>query len=1423
MATAAINKFETVFEGVQAPSALDIAKQLYITFRGYTEQQVEAGVVDNLNARLDWWVNRIEDQGFNAAQAAEDFIVRSTQQNETGARAPAGQIPSNIENGVLLQNATEDNIDELLSTIQEERSSSAGEIEFGGTFSLTAGADRGEAFTGTNENNKFEAFLTQNEAAGGISNTLSSADSLNGGGGRNTLEAQLIPEFSGNNTGGSTQIRPVTQNIQEVYLEVVQEPVTLNAARMRDVEQFWSDYSDGSLTINNVNLNGGNLSITRDVTFGLRDVAAGTNFTANFQSDALTREGPGRSDSALRLNLMDMGTEESPYDANAPLGQLPVNGFAFSIDGVRKEVRSEDILEARTYAELLVAVQTAIAEAAATDESLQGLSVERVQNGFTTAPQVVLLPNGGTRTQQGDSIVINDAQGRDLEGLSYIQEGDTTGFTLFGRFGADDARETTNLIESNLILDYAGRGSVAGNVDLNSNSGSPIGVEKVNLMVDRDSAINRLSSQDASNDRYLQEIEVTSLENNGSLRINNLNDVQVFNATAFEGASLTLGNVVINSAEGHTYTSAGSTVDVMNFRVDQEAAASSNFSLDIVTGGGNDVVNVSFTGQNTATPAAGQIDQQYGVGSFNGSNGNGTNSQWANLLQMEATNTNISALSGDNTITTYGFGVSNIRTGSGDDAIKTDNSGAKASFVVNGAQSAGSVVQQIGDTNINTSIVGNGNNSFNIFKTKVQVDFMGVTSDYVLIDSTDFRTSSRQINEAIKEAIENDAHLSKILAVEDVRDEGLVVRSLIDRSVTAADLNFNFLAPRKADGTNAVNATFDQFRAQETVTDQELQNAWETYFNSTWGGTSNAISTENAMLAQINTNVTGLGTGDYNVTAADIITAGGNSTALTHNTVNAGGGNDTIVLSSNINGGFDTVVFEDNFGHNVILNFNTGNGGGIADQLDFTSYLDAAADARGSSANTGTNAYTDGAHDFRLIPQGTASWANNAFGNTNAVDTANAVGAHNSVNFVTLTQIWNNIPAAQRPESFFDLTDAELKAAVDDLYSNQTVDTRANGMDSVLVVVQDQLISNNAGVPTLAGGAGSTNAIVFSLNMNVQGTNAGNATFTVDRRGSFELENAFSDLSNVTAASIAGTTAAKGALANLKEAESNAAVADHVVNTSVTAGSLGFTVTTDDTVLVTSDGTITGTVGQFHTAVSDITGASVVGTGNIVFTGVQHNTANLGDALGVLADSLNIKVQLASGAGDFTAVDLGKVDVIDLGQASVTATLTAAQLAKVENAAAADTLTVNTLTGTVEATAAMETFVFFGPDHSATATITGFTGGASADRISLEDAASVVASAGTVGNNAIALISDLNDAIDSTDADAVQDFLTTNATWVTSEDVNHIHYVAVANDADDTYTLYSVAGTANTTFGELTLVGTVEATEALVAGNFATV
>ena len=78
---------------------------------------------------------------------------------------------------------------------------------------LTAGTDQ---LSGSGSDDRFTALLSQNEFAGGVSNTLASADWVDGGAGNDSLFAELVPEFFG--AAGTMQIdvQPTLSGIETI-------------------------------------------------------------------------------------------------------------------------------------------------------------------------------------------------------------------------------------------------------------------------------------------------------------------------------------------------------------------------------------------------------------------------------------------------------------------------------------------------------------------------------------------------------------------------------------------------------------------------------------------------------------------------------------------------------------------------------------------------------------------------------------------------------------------------------------------------------------------------------------------------------------------------------------------------------------------------------------------------------------------------------------------------------------------------------------------------------------------------------------------------------------------------------------------------------------------------------------------------------
>jgi hypothetical protein len=65
----------------------------------------------------------------------------------------------------------------------------------------------------------FVGYMSQNSTAGGVANTLSSADRLNGGAGADSLFAELVPEFFGATGNNQIDMQPRTTSIETIEFE----------------------------------------------------------------------------------------------------------------------------------------------------------------------------------------------------------------------------------------------------------------------------------------------------------------------------------------------------------------------------------------------------------------------------------------------------------------------------------------------------------------------------------------------------------------------------------------------------------------------------------------------------------------------------------------------------------------------------------------------------------------------------------------------------------------------------------------------------------------------------------------------------------------------------------------------------------------------------------------------------------------------------------------------------------------------------------------------------------------------------------------------------------------------------------------------------------------------------------------------------
>lgn len=688
-------------------------------------------------------------------------------------------------------------------TFNERVAEDEGEIDISGpegeTFTLTDGRD---SETGTDGNDTFIGLVGQNQD-GSVANALATGDYIDGGAGRDKIEATLISDGTVDD-GITLEVSPRTVNVEEVYIEAL-DTVTVDAGRMDAVEQFWTDNSRDTMTFDDVRLGTGQ-SITKDITFGMRSVDTDAGLNAWFDTNSLRNAAPSQTNSQLEIRIADVSTETP----TTPLANVEVNlSFNIGEETVTLEgVRSTD----GTYAGLVEGIQNALAQ-----EGYGSLNVSLSDpyNQVTFAGNTVNLPF------TAQEILVTDPNGSAFSNVNFTQAAIAPvqdGFLVAGNAQPVDPNTVSTLIETNLVLDNAGRGSVAGDVTIGGMSNSGRVIEKLNLIVDRNSKIDDLmtgSGRVAT--KGFEVIEVTSAEAQGDVSIANVGNVYNFDSTAFTGENLSVKGQAgfttdqsANSdssefaiAQDHVYNTSASN-DTITVQWDGDKAGEfANFSLAVNSGAGNDTVTLQS--QFIETGSNNLLDQQ-------------------NLL-----NVSVNTGAGNDTIWTEGAGAVNIAAGAGDDVVYTDNSGSQwisedagaATWVVGTTNTAINDLRGVDSVALTSGAGGNGSGAV-LLGAELRVTFSGadtggaVTSALAAAFDNGFENTVKifendeevfgdrtDINAAIKRAINEDATLNKLLLVSDGPNNSLVIRSKIDGSFVAEDLEIEILTAQSTTATGA--------------------------------------------------------------------------------------------------------------------------------------------------------------------------------------------------------------------------------------------------------------------------------------------------------------------------------------------------------------------------------------------------------------------------------------------------------------------------------------------------------------------------------------------------------------------------------------------------------------------------------------------
>lgn len=248
-----------------------------------------------------------------------------------------------------------------------------------------------------------------------------------------------------------------------------------------------------------------------------------------------------------------------------------------------------------------------------------------------------------------------------------------------------------------------------------------------------------------------------------------------------------------------------------------------------------------------------------------------------------------------------------------------------AVFVFNTADQTASYNKVTSDIRNAADLKSDVNNTYNFFNSTVKVTYKGIDAS-VVVAGTGFKTTDLQINQAIKNAINSDAVLSKLIVATDGPANTLVVTALIDGVHTTSNLAISVTAPAVGTLSAADIAAAGTAYGLVGATEATLIGA---------GGVITAaklaFDTKGDYVTQF---------AESGASAGNVTTTGANSLSSSDNTITGGTGNDVIVLGTTVSivdqlsSSNDKVVFAPGFGNDTVVNFAVA-GNGI-DQLDFT-------------------------------------------------------------------------------------------------------------------------------------------------------------------------------------------------------------------------------------------------------------------------------------------------------------------------------------------------------------------------------------------------------------------------------------------------------------------------------------------------------
>jgi hypothetical protein len=557
-----------------------------------------------------------------------------------------------------------------------------------------------------------------------------------------------------------------------------------------------------------------------------------------------------------------------------------------------------------------------------------------------TTQRITFLDNG--EAYFVPAIIVTSENGGAFGDLSFVSQNATgVEYNEFGRF-FDNADETSGRVEVAVELEKVGRNGDGGDLIIGGMEDAGIQVFNVEVQgrADQPSSLASL----ASTNNTLETINIVSEAGSlASLEIGNGNtegtedfafaasDTESFGNTA----SSVMNNAVVdvrdidasafdNGLTIHASVTDASVAKYMDLGDTQADPSADNANFVYQSGAGNDTWNVNISESNLAfSGTANREDFSMSIASGAGDDsitmqiGDGmmTDAGLANHRLMDAnadSRIGVDAGDGDDMVHTNGDSIFRVDLGAGNDVAYTDNSGVDAGIFNDGRGTF--VLNALADWNDDADdgttpevhniddLQSDTNDSYILLGTTLSVNFLGYTAT---ADITSYTTTDLQINNMIKDIIQNDEHLSDVIVAEDGPGNTLVVRSLIDGEMVDEDFSVAVLQGDEAFYTG-------------------LSVAQITLFNSVTGeAAADGAAVQNIVDAAVTTFGNAedyAGVIAYEDQEGSVLLAGVGSAAITENTTTDGTGNDTIVLSTGADSA-ETVVLVADGQTDVIFNF----------------------------------------------------------------------------------------------------------------------------------------------------------------------------------------------------------------------------------------------------------------------------------------------------------------------------------------------------------------------------------------------------------------------------------------------------------------------------------------------------------------------